>query len=81
VAIIGPPTRDDADVDYTFGPVRVNEARVDFRGNCGNISAGIGPFAIEEGFVAARGAVAKVAASQLSDRIQRKPKVPSTTIL
>lgn len=51
VAIIGPPTRPDADVDYTFGQVRIDEARVDFRGNCGNISAGIGPYAIEEGFV------------------------------
>jgi len=60
VAIIGPPTRDDADVDYTFGQVRVNEARVDFRGNCGNISAGIGPFAIEEGFVAPAGPLTKV---------------------
>ena len=60
VAIIGPPTRKDADVDYTFGQVRVNEARVDFRGNCGNISAGIGPFALEEGLVKIAGAITKV---------------------
>jgi 2-methylaconitate cis-trans-isomerase PrpF len=60
VAIVGPPTRKDADVDYTFGQVRVNEARVDFRGNCGNISAGIGPFALEEGLVRIDGPVTRV---------------------
>jgi 2-methylaconitate cis-trans-isomerase PrpF len=60
VAIIGPPSRPDADVDYTFGQVRVDEARVDFRGNCGNISAGIGPFAIEEGLVAATEGISRV---------------------
>jgi hypothetical protein len=55
VAIIGPPTRPDADVDYTFGQVLIDEARVDFRGNCGNISSGIAPFAIDEGLVPASG--------------------------
>ena len=61
VAIIGPPTVAGADVDYTFGQVRIDEARVDFRGNCGNISAGVGPFAIDEGMVtAAAGPVTQV---------------------
>ncbi len=45
--------RADADIDYTFGAVEINEAKIDFRGNCGNISAGIGPFAIDEGLVPA----------------------------
>jgi len=76
VAIIGPPTRADADVDYTFGQVRVNEARVDFRGNCGNISAGIGPFAIEEGFVSARGPVVKVRIHLTNSRALLIAEVP-----
>lgn len=51
VAIIAPSTRDDADVDYTFGYVGIEEAYVDYSGNCGNISSGVGPFAIDEGLV------------------------------
>src|SRR5262249_26635293 len=54
VAVIGPPTRADADVDYTFGQVEVTRASVDYRGNCGNISSAIGPFAIDEALVPAR---------------------------
>ena len=53
VCIIGPPTRADADVDYTFAQVQVKEARVDFSGNCGNMSSAIGPFAVDEGLVEA----------------------------
>jgi 2-methylaconitate cis-trans-isomerase PrpF len=51
LAIIGPPTRDDADVDYTFGQVSMTAPLVDYTGNCGNISSGVGPFAIDEGLV------------------------------
>jgi 4-oxalomesaconate tautomerase len=54
VAIISPPSRPDADVDYLFLQVVVDQARVDTSQNCGNILAGIGPFAIEEGLVPAR---------------------------
>ena len=46
LAIIGPPTRPDADVDYTFAQVSITEPFVDYAGNCGNISSGVGPFAI-----------------------------------
>lgn len=53
VAVVGPPTRPDADVDYLFLQVFVDEARVTDRQNCGNILAGVGPFAIERGLVAA----------------------------
>ncbi len=53
VCIIGPPTRPDADVDYTFAQVQVKEARVDFSGNCGNMSSAIGPFAVDEGLLPA----------------------------
>ena len=51
LAVIGPPSRPDADVDYTFGQVSINAANVDYSGNCGNISSAVGPYAIEEGFV------------------------------
>jgi 2-methylaconitate cis-trans-isomerase PrpF len=53
VAVVGPPSHPAADVDYTFGQVAVERAFVDYRGNCGNISSAIGPFAIDEGLVAA----------------------------
>lgn len=54
VAVVGPPSRADADVDYTFGQVEVTRPFVDYRGNCGNISSAIGPFAIDEGLLPAR---------------------------
>jgi 4-oxalomesaconate tautomerase len=54
VAIIGPATRNDADVDYLFLQVAVNEPVVSDTQNCGNILAGVGPWAIETGFVRAR---------------------------
>jgi 2-methylaconitate cis-trans-isomerase PrpF len=51
LAIIGPATREDADVDYTFGQVSITTPFVDYAGNCGNISSGVGPFAIDQGLV------------------------------
>ena len=51
-AIISRSARPDADVDYTFGQVSIDTAFVDYRGNCGNISSAVGPFAIDEGLVA-----------------------------
>lgn len=53
ICVVGPPSRPDADVDYTFAQVAVREAAVDYSGNCGNMSSAIGPFAVEEGLVAA----------------------------
>ena len=52
-AMIGPPSRDDADVDYTFVQVGIANATLDYNGNCGNISAAVGPYAIQEGLVRA----------------------------
>ncbi|MGW8321736.1 MAG: PrpF domain-containing protein, partial [Thermodesulfobacteriota bacterium] len=51
LAIIGPPSRPDADVDYTFAQVDINSPTVYFGAVCGNITTGVGPYAIEEGFV------------------------------
>ncbi len=59
-ALIGPPTRPDADVDYTFAQVSVTAPLVDWGGNCGNISSAVGPFAIDQGFVRAEEPVTTV---------------------
>ncbi len=53
VAIISRSQRDNADVDYYFLQVVVDQALVSDTQNCGNILAGVGPFAIEQGLVAA----------------------------
>ncbi len=55
LAIIGPSTRAGCDVDYLFGQVNMVEPMIDYVGNCGNISAAVGPFAIDEGLVDASG--------------------------
>ncbi|KAF2172212.1 hypothetical protein M409DRAFT_62969 [Zasmidium cellare ATCC 36951] len=54
VAIVRPSDREDADVDFIFAQVSVNESFVDYDATCGNISAGVGPFAINEGLVKER---------------------------
>lgn len=51
VAIIKVSSRPDADVDYTFAQVSVDKPLVSYKGNCGNISSGVGPFALERGLV------------------------------
>ncbi len=60
VAIVGPPSVPNVDVDYLFLQVVVNEAHVDAGQNCGNMLAGIGPFAIEQGLVKPSGDVTDV---------------------
>jgi probable AcnD-accessory protein PrpF len=49
--IISPSTRPGHDVDYLFGQVSIDSAFVDWSGNCGNLSAAVGPFAISSGMV------------------------------
>lgn len=58
--IIGPPSRPDADLDYTFAQVEVARALVDYGGTCGNLASAVGPFAYEEGLVAVDGPEAVV---------------------
>jgi 2-methylaconitate cis-trans-isomerase PrpF len=60
VCVVGPASRPDADIDYTFAQVLVKEKRVDYSGNCGNMSSAMGPFAIDEGLLTAAGAEAVV---------------------
>lgn len=61
VAVVSKSTRDGVDVDYLFLQVFVDQAIVTDAQNCGNILAGIGPFAIERGLVAATGDETRVA--------------------
>lgn len=51
VCVLSPSSREDADVDYTFAQVSVTEAKVDYKGNCGNVSSAVGPFAVMAGWV------------------------------
>ncbi|WP_303286413.1 2-methylaconitate cis-trans isomerase PrpF [Marinobacter sp. SS8-8] len=50
--ILAEPTRPDHDVDYLFGQVSIDRPFVDWSGNCGNLTAAVGAFAINSGFVA-----------------------------
>jgi hypothetical protein len=52
VAIISKADGVDADVNYTFAQVAVDKPVVDYKGNCGNISSAVGPYAVEMGLVA-----------------------------
>ncbi|QFU02439.1 3-methylitaconate isomerase [Halomonas sp. THAF5a] len=49
--ILAKSERPDHDVDYLFGQVAIDRAFVDWSGNCGNLSAAVGPFAISNGLV------------------------------
>lgn len=60
VCVIGPPTRSDADIDYTFAQVQVKDAKVDYSANCGNMSSAMGPFAVDEGLIKVSGREALV---------------------
>ena len=58
--IIGPSSHADAQVDYTFAQIEVKVSKVDYKGNCGNCSSAVGPFAIDERLVPVTGDVTKV---------------------
>jgi 2-methylaconitate cis-trans-isomerase PrpF len=60
VAVIGPSPAPAYDVVYHFGQVSIDRPIVDARGNCGNISSAVGPFAVDEGLVTAVEPVTRV---------------------
>jgi 4-oxalomesaconate tautomerase len=66
VAIVGPPSRPDADVDYLFLQVSVDQALVSDSQPCGNILAGVGPFAIERGLAKIAGEITDVRINMLN---------------
>lgn len=49
--ILSKSSRPDHDIDYLFGQVSIDKAFVDWSGNCGNLSAAVGPFGITNGLV------------------------------
>jgi probable AcnD-accessory protein PrpF len=53
VVIVSKSTRPDCDVDYLFGAVAIDAPVIDWSGNCGNLTAAVGPFAIASGLVSA----------------------------
>ena len=53
VVLLRPSSRPDCDVDYLYGAVAIEDAVIDWSGNCGNLSAAVGPFAIHQGWVKA----------------------------
>jgi 2-methylaconitate cis-trans-isomerase PrpF len=60
VAIISPSKDPDYDVVYNFGQVSIDKPIVDYKGNCGNISTAVGPFAVDEGLVVAEEPITQV---------------------
>ncbi|MPS25840.1 2-methylaconitate cis-trans isomerase PrpF [Pigmentiphaga sp.] len=72
VVIVGPSTRPGCDVDYWFGQVAIGQPVIDWSGNCGNLSAAVGPFAIHRGLVRPNGdgiAVVRIWQANLGKRI------------
>jgi hypothetical protein len=53
IVILAPSKRDDSDVDYLFGQVAIDRPLIDWSGNCGNLTAAVGPFAVSQGWVKA----------------------------
>lgn len=51
IAVLDKSERQDADIDYTFVQVGTDKPLVDYKGNCGNISSAVGPFAVESGLL------------------------------
>jgi 2-methylaconitate cis-trans-isomerase PrpF len=66
VAIISPSASPDYDVVYNFGQVSIDRPLVDFKGNCGNISSAVGPFAVDEGLIAATEPITRVRIHQIN---------------
>lgn len=51
ICVVAPSQRDDAQIDFTFVQVGVKDSRIDYSGNCGNMSSAIGPFAVDSGLI------------------------------
>lgn len=60
IVIVDPSSRDDADVDYTFVQIAVDDEVADYSATCGNMSSAVGPFAVDEGMVDVCGDTANV---------------------
>lgn len=65
IMVLSSPSRPDVDVDYTFVQVGIKDGRLDVAGNCGNLSASIGPVAWDWGLIPARNQVVEQEGDEL----------------
>ena len=77
VVMVGPPSVPDADIDYTFGQVSVTTPYIDYGGTCGNLTAAIGPFAIEEGMMRGTDPLTTVRIWQTNTRKRIVARIPT----
>lgn len=82
VCMVGPSTRPDTDVDFLFAQVAVDRAIVDTSPSCGNMLAGVGPFAIESGMVPATQGETRVVIFNINtdSRIEALVRTPDGTV-
>src|SRR5438067_2429253 len=82
VAIVSRSEREGADVDYLFAQVSVTEAFVDTSPNCGNMLAGVGPFAIEAGLIPAQAGTTTVRIYNVNTKrlIEARIATPNNTV-
>lgn len=64
IVILGAPSRDDVDVDFTFVQVGIRDGVLDMAGNCGNMSSMVGPAAWDQGFIASDKALSLIEMDQ-----------------
>ncbi len=64
------------DIDYLFAQISIDEPIVDYRGNCGNLTTAIAPFALNEGMVAASGSEAEVMLRNVNTGVRIRATVP-----
>lgn len=77
VVIVGPSAEPNCDVDYFFGQVDIRRPLIDYTGSCGNLSAAVGPFAVEEGLVAATGPITQVRIWQVNTKKRIVAHIPT----
>ena len=80
VAIISPSTNPAYHVNYHFGQVSVDKPKIGYQGNCGNISSAVGPFAIDQGIVAAEEPITEVRIFQVNTKKLIIAEVPVPAI-
>ena len=75
-AIMGPPTREDCDVDYLFGQVNITLPRIDWASNCGNISAGAALYGVYKGYVSSQEESVAISVHQVNTGRRLRATVP-----
>lgn len=75
--IVGPSTHPEADVDYTFAQVGIGEPKVYWDFNCGNLTPGVGTFAVLKGLVPARPGTTRVRINQTNTGMLLGVDVPT----